>query len=114
MDKESRKKRSRVKLHARNVRNLPVLSIFISNKHISAQVICEGRTLASASTVEKAVRDQLQKSSDIKAATQVGKFIAERAQSASVKACIFDRGSRRYHGKAKEIVESARQTGLII
>jgi large subunit ribosomal protein L18 len=92
----------------------PRLSIFRSGKHIYAQVIDDkqGRTLASASTMEKELRDSLKTGADRDAATVVGKRVAERALAAGVTAVVFDRGPYLYHGRVKALAEAAREGGL--
>ena len=79
-----------------------------------AQVIDDdtGRTLASASTLEKDVRTQVKTGADQSAAQQVGKLVGERAKSAGVEAVVFDRGGYLYHGRVKAVAEGAREVGL--
>jgi large subunit ribosomal protein L18 len=90
----------------------PRLAVFRSNKHISAQVIDDvsGRTLASASTVEAALRDQV--SGNAAGATQVGRLVAERAKAAGVEQVVFDRGGYLYHGRVAALADAAREAGL--
>ena len=92
------------------------LSVFRSGKHIYAQVIDDvaGKTLASASTVDKALRSSITKSWNVEAAVEVGKAIAERAKSAGVEEVAFDRGPFRYHGRIKALADAAREQGLTI
>ena len=92
----------------------PRLSVFRSSKNISAQVIddAQGRTLVSASSIDKDLRQSLSKGSDAKAAAQVGKAIAERALKAGVKDVVFDRGGYLYHGRIKALAQAAREAGL--
>ncbi len=92
----------------------PRLSVFRSGKHIYAQVIDDkaGRTLASASSIEKEMRDSLKTGADKDAATAVGKRVAERALAAGVTAVVFDRGPYLYHGRVKALAEAAREGGL--
>jgi large subunit ribosomal protein L18 len=92
----------------------PRLSVFRSGKHIYAQVIDDkaGRTLASASSIEKEMRDSLKTGADRDAATAVGKRVAERALAAGVTAVVFDRGPYLYHGRVKALAEAAREGGL--
>ncbi|MEL6364847.1 MAG: 50S ribosomal protein L18 [Pseudomonadota bacterium] len=92
----------------------PRLSVFRSGKNIYAQIIDDrtGSTLASASTIEKSVRDALGKGSDVSAATTVGKAVAERAIENGVKDVVFDRGGYRYHGRVKALADAAREAGL--
>jgi large subunit ribosomal protein L18 len=91
----------------------PRLAVFRSNKHISAQVIDDrsGRTLASASTVEKDLRDAGGTGNKAAAAT-VGKLVAERAKAAGVTSVVFDRGGFQYHGRVAAVAEAAREAGL--
>ncbi len=92
----------------------PRLSVFRSGKHIYAQVIDDkaGRTLASASTLEKAQRDSLRTGADKDAATVIGKLLAERALAAGVTEVVFDRGPYLYHGRVKALADGAREGGL--
>jgi len=109
------RRRARVRRAVRAAANgRPRLSVFRSSKHIYAQVIDDaaGRTVASASTLEKTVRDGLKTGADIEAATAVGKLVAERAKEAGVSQVVFDRGGYIYHGRVKALAEAAREAGL--
>lgn len=110
---ERRKRRTRYALSQSNSGRAR-LSVFRSSKHIYAQVIDDeaGRTVASASTVDKALRPDLKSGADQSAAEAVGKLVAERAKKAGVDAVVFDRGGYRYHGRVKAVAESARSAGL--
>lgn len=90
------------------------LSVFRSGKHIYAQVIDDsaGRTVAAASSLDRALREQLKTGADKDAATAVGKLVAERALAAGISAVVFDRGSYLYHGRVKALAEAAREGGL--
>ena len=90
------------------------LSVFRSGKHIYAQVIDDkaGRTVASASTLEKTMREGLKTGADKDAATAVGKLVAERALAAGVTEVVFDRGPYLYHGRVKALADGAREGGL--
>jgi large subunit ribosomal protein L18 len=90
------------------------LSVFRSSKHIYAQVIddANGRTLASASSLEKEMRDSLKTGANIEAAKAVGKRVAERASAKGVKQVVFDRGGYLYHGRVKALADAAREGGL--
>ena len=87
------------------------LSVFRSDKHISAQVIddAQGVTLAAASSLEKAGPD---KGSNKAAAEAVGKLVAERAKAKGVTDVVFDRGGYLYHGRVKALADAAREAGL--
>jgi large subunit ribosomal protein L18 len=91
----------------------PRLAVFRSNKHISAQVIDDrsGRTLASASTLEKELR-QAGPTSNKAAASTVGRTVAERAKAAGVSQVVFDRGGFLYHGRVAAVADAAREAGL--
>ena len=90
------------------------LSVFRSSKHIYAQVIDDegGRTLAAASTIDKALREKLKTGADTAAAAEVGKLLAERAVAAGVENVVFDRGRYIYHGRIKALADGAREGGL--
>ena len=92
----------------------PRLSVFRSSLHIYAQVIdaTDGKILASASTVDKALRPSLKTGANIAAAQAVGKLVAERAVAAGVKAVVFDRGGYLFHGRVKALADAAREGGL--
>jgi len=90
------------------------LSVYRSSKNISAQVIDDkaGKTVAHASSLDKDLRDRIGKGSDVNAAAEIGKAVAERAVKAGVKEVVFDRGSYIYHGRVKALAEAAREAGL--
>jgi len=110
---ERRKSRVRRRIAAKAGAR-PRLSVFRSSKQIYAQVIDDerGRTLAAASSIEKAMRERLKTGADIEAAREVGKEIAERAKKAGVAKVVFDRGGYMYHGRVKALADGAREGGL--
>jgi large subunit ribosomal protein L18 len=110
---ERRKQRVRAQI-AKKAGGRARLSIFRSNLHIYAQVIDDAgrRTVASASTVEPPLREQVTKGGNIDAAKAVGKLIAERALAAGVSEVVFDRGGYLYHGRVKALADAAREGGL--
>jgi large subunit ribosomal protein L18 len=112
---ERRKARVRRSVRARAY-GKPRLSVHRTSMQIYCQIIDDdaGRTIASASSLEKANREALKKGSTIEAAKIVGKQIAERAIAAGVKEVIFDRGAYMYHGRVKAVAEGAREAGLKI
>ena len=99
---------------AARVSGRPRLSVFRSNQHIYAQVIddAQGRTVATASTIDKDLKGKLKSSCDKAAATEVGKLVAARALAAGVKDVVFDRGAYLFHGRVKALAEGARENGL--
>lgn len=90
------------------------LSIHRTSLHIYAQLIddTQGKTLASASTVDKELKKKLKKTSNIEAAKAVGTLVAERAIKAKVSDIVFDRGGFLFHGRVKALAEAAREAGL--
>ncbi len=106
------KRHSRIRLHLTGTTDRPRLAVFRSLKHIYAQVIDDsnGRTLASASTVETDLRPGKQTKTE--EARVVGRLLAERARGAGVERVVFDRGGFRYHGRIKSLAEAAREAGL--
>jgi len=115
--KEQRLRRSRQTRQRIAKQNIARLTVFRSNTHIYANLISEdgARVLASASTVEKDLREQLGaagKGANVDAATLVGKRIAEKAKAAGVEKVAFDRAGFAYHGRVKALAEAAREAGL--
>ena len=109
------RRKARVRRALRTAANgRPRLSVFRSSKQIYVQVIDDaaGRTLASASTLEKDLKGSLKTGADVAAATAVGKLVAERAKAAGVSKVIFDRWGYLYHGRVKALAEAAREGGL--
>ena len=115
--KEQRLRRSR-QTRARIAKQVVArLTVFRSNLHIYASVISDDgqRVLASASTAEKEVREQLGaegKGGNVAAASIIGKRIAEKAKAAGVERVAFDRAGFAYHGRVKALAEAAREAGL--
>ena len=112
---ERRKKRHlRVRKKVFGAPERPRLSVFRSNKHIYAQIIddTKGHTLVAASTLDKELRDKIQKTWTKEAAREVGRLIGKRALEKNIKKVVFDRGGYKYHGRVKELAEGAREAGL--
>ena len=118
----SKESRAKVRLNKhRRMRNRfagtaerPRLAVFRSNNHMYAQIIDDsvGNTLVSASTLQKEVKAELEKTNDVDAAAYLGKVIAERALEKGIKEVVFDRGGFIYQGKVKALAEAAREAGL--
>lgn len=109
------KRRQRVRRALKKVANgRPRLSVYRSNKQIYAQIIddANGKTLASASTLEKDLREKVGNGGNKAAAGEVGKLIADRAKKAGVENVVFDRGSYLFHGRVQALAEAAREGGL--
>jgi len=110
---DARKKRhGRVRNRVFGTEERPRLNVYRSNKNIYAQLIDDetGTTLASASTVDKEL--ELETTSNVEAAKQVGELIAKRAQEKGYESVVFDRGGYLFHGRVKALAESAREAGL--
>ena len=119
VSKESRQK-VRVKKHMK-IRNRfsgtaqrPRLAVFRSNNHMYAQIIDDtvGNTLVSASTLEKEIKSELEKTNNVDAAAYLGTVIAKRAMEKGIKEVVFDRGGFIYQGKIAALAEAAREAGL--
>ena len=117
--KESRtkireKKHMKVRNRFSGTAERPRLAVFRSNEHMYAQIIddTEGKTLASASTLSKDIKADLEKTGDVQAAQAVGKAIAAKAQEAGITEVVFDRGGFIYQGRVKALAEAAREAGL--
>ena len=117
--KESRsairiKKHLRVRNRFSGTAERPRLAVFRSNNHMYAQIIDDtvGNTLVSASTVQKDVKDQLEKTNDVAAAAYLGRVIAQKALDAGIKEVVFDRGGFIYQGKIQALADAAREAGL--
>jgi len=108
---DRRRRRVRTALHARSS-GKPRLSVHRSGRHIYAQVIDDaaGKTVASASTLDKDLKGKANATRD--GAAAVGKAIAERAKKAGVSAVVFDRGGFLFHGRVKALADAAREGGL--
>ena len=107
------RRRRRVRTSLRGVASgKPRLSVHRSGKHIYAQVIDDtaGKTLASASTLDKDLKAKSSATRD--GAAAVGKAIAERAKKAGVSTVVFDRGGFLFHGRVKALADAAREGGL--
>ena len=92
----------------------PRLAVFRSNNHMYAQIIDDtvGNTLVSASTLQKEVKAELEKTNNVEAAAYLGKVIAKRALEKGITTVVFDRGGFIYQGKVKALAEAAREAGL--
>lgn len=103
---------SRIRKKVSGSAERPRLAVFRSLNHIYAQVIDDvsGRTLATASTAEKALG--LKTGGNVEAARTVGKAISERAQAAGISNVVFDRGGYLYHGRVKALIDATREAGL--
>ena len=92
----------------------PLLAVFRRNNHMYAQIIDDtvGKTLAAASTLEKDVKAELEKTNNVDAAAYLGTVIAKRALEKGITEVVFDRGGYIYQGKVAALAEAAREAGL--
>ncbi len=108
------KKHNRMRNRFSGTAERPRLSVFRSNNHMYAQIIDDtvGNTLVSASTLEKEVSSELEKTNNVDAAAHLGTVIAKRALDKGIKTVVFDRGGFIYQGKVAALAEAAREAGL--
>ena len=105
---------ARVRKKISGTPEMPRLSVYRSNKHIQAQIIddTKGITLAAASTLDAALKGQLEEVDKKGAAKLVGKLVGERAKQAGITTVVFDRGGYVYTGRVAEVAAGAREAGL--
>ena len=108
------KKHRRLRHHLAGTADRPRLAVFRSNNHMYAQVIDDtvGNTLVSASTLEKEVKSELEKTNNVEAAAHLGTVIAKRALDKGISKVVYDRGGFIYQGKVKALADAAREAGL--
>ncbi len=113
-NKQRWRRTNRVRKKVRGDAARPRLSINRSNKHLYCQLIDDeaGKTIASASTRDKALASKITYGGNVEAAKIVGEAIAERAKAAGVNQIRFDRGSYKFHGRVAELANAAREGGL--
>ncbi len=113
-DAHRRRVHARVRTRLVGTPERPRLNVYRSMSHIYAQVIDDrgGRTIVSASSVDKETKKNLKGGGNIASAKAVGKVIADRAKAAGVTQVVFDRGGYKYHGRVKALADAAREAGL--
>lgn len=109
-----RNKHRRIRNRFSGTPDRPRLAVFRSNNHMYAQIIDDtvGNTLVSASTLQKEVKAELEKTNNVDAAAYLGTVIAKRALEKGITAVVFDRGGFIYQGKIQALAEAAREAGL--
>ncbi|RJQ53573.1 MAG: 50S ribosomal protein L18 [Actinobacteria bacterium] len=120
MNKAVEKREGRVRRHKRVRKQVhgtpakPRLAVFRSNVEIYAQIVDDtsGKTLVSASSIDKEGRKRTSSGSNSEGAREIGKLVAERAKAAGIEKVVFDRGGNLYHGRVKALAEGAREAGL--
>ena len=119
VSKESRqlvraKKHMKIRNRFSGTAERPRLAAFRSNNHMYAQIIDDtvGNTLVSASTLEKEIKAELEKTNNVDAAAYLGTVIAKRAIEKGIKEVVFDRGGFIYQGKVAALADAAREAGL--
>ena len=119
VSKESRskvraKKHMRLRSRLSGTAEKPRLAVFRSNNHMYAQIIDDtvGNTLVSASTLQKDVKAELEKTNNVDAAAKLGTVIAKKALEKGITTVVFDRGGFIYQGKIKALADAAREAGL--
>ena len=107
-------KHRRIRSRLSGTADRPRLAVFRSNDHMYAQIIDDtvGNTLVAASTTEKAIKAELEKTNNVDAAAYLGTVIGKRAVEKGIKEVVFDRGGFIYQGKIAALAEAAREAGL--
>ena len=113
-DAQRRRVHARVRTRVSGTPERPRLCVYRSLGHIYAQIIDDrsGRTLVSASSVDKETKKNLKGGGNVASAKAIGKNIAERAKAAGIVKVVFDRGGYKYHGRVKALADAAREAGL--
>ncbi|OQA46295.1 MAG: 50S ribosomal protein L18 [Chloroflexi bacterium ADurb.Bin325] len=108
------RRHERIRRSVQGTAERPRLNVFRSLQHIYAQVIDDerGHTLASASTIDPDLREQLDGLNKSQQAARVGQLVAQRALAQGLKKVVFDRGGYPYHGRIKALADGAREGGL--
>ena len=108
------KKHRRLRNRFSGTAERPRLAVFRSNNHMYAQIIDDtvGNTLVSASTLQKDVKANLEKTNNVDAAAYIGTLIAKRALEKGIETVVFDRGGFIYQGKIQALADAAREAGL--
>ncbi len=114
LGKRRQRRRFRVRKSIRGSAERPRLSVSRSHKNVACQVIDDmaGKTIVSASTLDKDLRAQVKYGGNKTAAQLIGKVVAERAIALGVKTVCFDRGGAKYHGRVAALADAARAAGL--
>ena len=107
-------KHRRIRSRLSGTADRPRLAVFRSNDHMYAQIIDDtvGNTIVAASTLDKDVKAELEKTNNVEAAAYLGKVIAKKALDKGIKEVVFDRGGYIYQGKVAALAEAAREAGL--
>lgn len=107
-------RKQRIRRRTSGTATQPRLSVFRSLKHISVQVVDDdnGVTLASASTLEAIVRDEMDKVAPMEKAVKIGTLIAERCKAKNIEQLVFDRNGKKYHGVVKKLADAVREAGV--
>lgn len=108
------KRKKRVRKKVRGTGERPRLCVFRSARHIYAQIVDDdlGKTLATASTMDKEIRGKIPNTGNIEAAKKVGELIGKRAKTKGIETIVFDRNGFLYHGRVRALAENAREAGL--
>lgn len=113
-DEVRKNKHRRLRSRLSGTPERPRLAVFRSNNHMYAQVIDDvaGNTIVSASTLQADVKDGLEKTNNVEAATKLGEVIAKKALDKGITEVVYDRGGYIYQGKVKALADAAREAGL--
>ena len=109
------KRHQTIRVKVSGTSEFPRLAVYRSTKHIYAQLIDDEKhvTIASASSVDKELKEKLSHGGNIEAAKVVGEAIAKKAKAAGIECVVFDRGGFLYHGRIAALADAAREAGLM-
>ena len=109
------KRHQSIRVKIAGTTEFPRLAVYRSTKHIYAQLIDDEKhvTIASASSVDKDLKEKLAHGGNIEAAKAVGKDVAEKCKKAKIKKVVFDRSGYLYHGRVAALADAAREAGLM-
>ena len=115
VQKRHKKRHKTIRLKVEGTAEFPRLAVYRSTKHIYAQLIDDENhvTIASASSNDKDMREQLKHGGNIEAAKVVGAAIAKKAKAKGIECVVFDRGGFLYHGRIAALADAAREAGLM-
>jgi large subunit ribosomal protein L18 len=116
ISRQRTRRRHRVRKRVRGTQDRPRLSVSRSHQHLSCQIIddASGRTLVSASTRDKGLREEIKSGGNKDAAAAIGAVIARRASEAGIKNVCFDRGAYKYHGRGAALADAVRAGGIAL
>jgi large subunit ribosomal protein L18 len=120
-DKVGMKKETKIRIRRRIRKTVqgtaerPRVYVFKSNRYVYTQAVndADGRIIASASTLEKAFREEAKNTKNLASCEKLGEILAQRLKDMNIERIVFDRGISPYHGRIKALAEAMRKGGLV-